>query len=147
MSFEWCQIQKVLHHYCNRNHNWWKIGPRIGREHLAYSTRMSMVCKRDFPDPWRTILDLILIQYRERPDPKHLKPIEKYFKWQVKKVFWPFTVWINCCIDTYQTICKIDAEVFPKYFSYFSLFVLTCYDCFLNTNIFLSSHSFINRSV
>ena len=34
---------------------------------------MSMVCKPDFPDPWRTILDLILTQYREHPDPEHLK--------------------------------------------------------------------------
>ena len=46
---------------------------------LAYSTRMSMVCKPDCPDPWRTILDLILVQNREHPDPKHLKSKNRLF--------------------------------------------------------------------
>ena len=47
---------------------------------LAYLTRKSMVCKPDFPDPWRTILDLILTQYREHPDPEHLKLITNHLK-------------------------------------------------------------------
>ena len=39
---------------------------------------MSMVCKTDFSDPWRTILDLILTQNREYPDPEHLKLITNH---------------------------------------------------------------------
>ena len=40
---------------------------------------MSMFCKPDCPDPWRTILDLILVQNRAHPDPKHLKSKNRLF--------------------------------------------------------------------
>ena len=39
-----------------------------------------MVCKPDCPDPWRTILDLILTQNWEHPDPEHLKLITNHLK-------------------------------------------------------------------